>query len=238
MVKFLACVVALLCAADLSEDEAKRVAEYRRGQIAAANADMAATQSEIKAALKANDRIKAEQLKGKVRSLRERAADLRRAPDEELWVVMRNAERATQAAEFERQQEQERKREIAAAGPVSITRMGIVTNVIGLPEIVLEVQNNTDEVIEAFEFEADCFSKFDEPVNRPGGANRYCGQYKHAMRPRSRERVTAQLSLQSNTAKADIWISRVKLSSGEVWAQTKDKAGKTPYGLAKARLVD
>ncbi|MFN9293979.1 MAG: hypothetical protein ACK6EB_38350, partial [Planctomyces sp.] len=115
---------------------------------------------------------------------------------------------------------------------------GINTNVIGLPELTLDVQNNTNTTVEAIEFEADCFNKFDEPVIGLASGNRFSSHWKYAIPPGGRKQMSAQMSLFRTTAKADVWISRVKLGSGEVWTQTKDEAKKTPYGLAKARLME
>ena len=116
--------------------------------------------------------------------------------------------------------------------------MGINTNIIGLPEIILEVRNNTGKTVEAIEFEADCFNKFDEPVNKLAGDNRFGAHWKYEIAPRATERIKAQMSLQRSTAKADVWISRVKLSDGQVWTQSKEEAKKQPYGMAKARLME
>lgn len=238
MLNTLICVCALLCVAELTDDERQRVAEYRRKEVAATASEIAGMEKEIKAAQRSGNKQQVEELKGKVLALRKRSNELKRAADDELFPAMRDAERDAQATAFRQETEKRREQEIAAAGPVTITRMGIVTNVIGLPELVVEVQNNTDGTIEAIEFQADCFNKFDEPVDKPGGTNRYCGHYGHSIKPGSKEVLTAQLSLQSTTSKADIWISRVKLGSGEVWTQSKEKADKTPYGLAKAKLSD
>lgn len=234
----LLCACALLSSTDLSEDEKTRVADFRRKSIVATAAEIAGIEKQAKAAQQSRDKPKVEELKSKITALRKRINELKQAKDEELFSAMRDEEQQAQAAAFREQQTHQRLREIAEAGPVSITRMGIVTNVIGLPELVVEVQNNTNDVIDAFEFEADCFNKFGEPVNEPGGGNRFRGQYSHSLKPRSKEVVRAQMSLRGTTANADIWICRAKLASGEVWTQTKDEASKVPYGLAKAKLSD
>lgn len=235
---FFACALALLGTTDLSDEEKARVTEFRRKAIVATATEISGIEKELRAAQQSRNKTTADELKRKLAELRKKSNELKRATDEELFPAMRNAERDAQAAAFREEEAKQRLRDIAKAGPVSITRMGIVINAIGLPELVVEVQNNTDDAIDAFEFEADCFNKFEEPVKDLGGGNRFKGQYSHSLKPRSKEIVRAQMSLRQTTAKADIWISRVKLGSGEVWTQTKEKAIKTPYGMAKAELAD
>ena len=238
MCRVVACVVAFLLLADLSEDEQARVAEYRRSAIMETATEISAAEKEMKQAQRSRQKEKVEELKEKISALRKKSNQLKQATAEELVPAMQQAERAAKAAEFQKLQEKDRDRQIVAAGPVSILRMGIVTNVIGLPELVVQVQNNTDHTIEAVEIEADCFNKFDEPVNAIGGDNRYKCHYKYEIEPRGTAVIKSQMSLQRLTAKADVWISRVRIGDGEVWTQTKEKAKGTPYGMARARLAE
>lgn len=233
-----ASVLVLLFGIELTDDESGRVEEYRKTVIASLNAEIKGIQKDLKAATQERDNAKAGSLKDRIASRKRKLNETRQAPADELFLEMRATEQAQAAAEFRAEQAQRREKELAAAGPVSILAMGINTNVIGLPEITIEVRNNSQATVEALEFDADCFNKFDEPVKKLGGTNRYSGHWKYAIAPGAKERITGQLSLQGSTAKADVWISRVRLSGGEVWTQTKEQATQKPYGLAKARLME
>ena len=232
---FLICAVALLCAVELSDDERERVEEYRKATIVALSAEVRGLQKDLRGV---RDKQKASEIKDAIASRKRRMNETKRAPAEDLFKSMVDSDRARAADEFKQEQAQRREKELAEAGPVAILGMGINTNAIGLPEITLEVQNNTDETVEAVEFEADCFNKFDEPVEKIGGGHRFGAHWKYEIPANAKERISAQMSLQRSTAKADVWISRVRLKSGKVWTQNKEQAARTPYGLAKARLME
>lgn len=231
----LICAMALLCAVELSDEERGRVEEYRKTTIVGLNTEVRGLQKDLRGV---RDKAKASGIKDGIAWRKKRINETKKAPAEDLFRSMVDSERANAAADFKKEQAQRREKELAAAGPVSILGMGINTNVIGLPEITIEVQNNTDDTVEAVEFEADCFNKFDEPVEKIGGGSRFGAHWKYAISPKAKERISAQMSLQRSTAKADVWISRVRLRSGTVWTQTKEQAARTPYGLAKARLME
>lgn len=238
MQTILAGVLVLLFGIELTDEESSRVEDYRKSAMAALSAEIKGLQKEIQSATKARDQVKAGALKDRLGNRKRKLNETRQAPADRLFLEMRAIEQAQTATEFRAEQKQQREKELAAAGPVSILGMGINTNVIGLPEITIEVRNNTEATVEAIEFDADCFNKFDEPVKKPGGTNRYNGHWKYAIAPGAKERMSGQMSLHGTTAKADVWISRVRLSNGEVWTQTKEQATKKPYGLAKARLME
>lgn len=238
MQTILAGVLVLLFGIELTDDESSRVEGYRKDVIAALNAEIKGLQKDLKAATQERDQAKAASLKERLTNRKRKINETRQAPPDRLYQEMRAIEQAKAAKEFRSEQAQHREKQLAAAGPVSIYGIGINTNVIGLPELTIEVRNNSQATVEAIEFDADCFNKFDEPVKKPGGTNRYSGHWKYAIAPGAKERMSGQLSLQGTTAKADVWISRVRLSNGEVWTQTKEQAKEKPYGLAKARLME
>lgn len=234
----LAHVVALLCFADLSDDERSRVAEYRRHQIAVVAKEIAGFEKDMKAAQKSRNKPKVDELKGKVAAARKQINELKQATDDELFGDMKDQEREGLAVAFREQQTRDRERELAAAGPVAIAGMGISTNQIGVAELIVELQNNTGRDVEAVEIAAECFNKFDEPVKGLDGDNLVGFHFKHSIPARSSKRASSQLVFQQSTAKANVWVSRVLISGGEVWTQTKAQAEKTPYGIARARLLD
>lgn len=238
MMSWLAYVVVLLFAAQLSDDEKLLVAEYRQKQLEERTAKTAIAQKEFKAAVKASEKAAAIQARSKLAELAKEIKELKKISEDDLFVKMKAEEREAQAKQFRLDQEQEREKEIASAGPLTIIRMGIVTNVIGLPDLIVEVQNNTNQSIDALEIQADCFNKFGEPVNNMLGTNRFGMHYKYAIAPRAKAIVRAQMALHGHAAKADVWISRALVGNGVEWTQTKEKAKATPYGMAKAVLAE
>lgn len=233
-----ACVLVLLAGIELTDEEASRVDDYRKRAIASLNAELKTLQKDLKAATQDRDQVRMGSVKDRISNRKRKLNETRQAQDDRLFQEMRAIEQAQAAREFKAEEVDRRKKELAAAGPVSILGIGINTNVIGLPEITVEVQNNTESTVDALEFDADCFNKFNEPVTKIGGDNRFSAHWKYAIPPGGKKQISAQMSLQRATAKADVWISRVRLGNGEVWTQTKEQAARTPYGLAKARLME
>jgi hypothetical protein len=121
--------------------------------------------------------------------------------------------------------------------PIVITGSGIHYNVIGLPELTIAVHNPRQIAVEAFEVDVECFDKFDEPVNSPGKDNRFKGISQSKLLPNATTRAKWQLSLNQNTTRATLWVSRVKLSDGTIWTQTRQEAANTDQ-LAPARLIE
>jgi len=232
------CAMALLFAIEISDEEREQVEEYRKTTIAGLNTELRGLQKDLRAATKSRNKLTIDGVKNEIGWRKKLVNETKSAPAEELFEQMVRKRNANAAEELQKQRAQQEERLMAAAGPVSIRGMGINTNVIGLPEITLDVQNNTDTTVEAIEFEADCFNKFDEPVIGLASGNRFSSHWKYAIPPGGRKQISAQMSLFRSTSRADVWLSRVKLGNGEVWTQTKDEAKKTPYGLAKARLME
>lgn len=238
MNQLLICAVALLCAVELSDEERERVEEYRKTKIVGLNTELRGLAKDLRAATQSRSKSRIDSVKNEIGWRKKRISETKKATEEELFAEMVGEQRARAADEFRKAEAADREKEIAAAGPVSILGMGIHTNIIGLPEITIEVQNNTDDTVEVIEFDADCLNKFDEPVEKLSGGNRFSAHWKYEIAPKAKQRISAQMSLQRTTAKADVWISRVRLGSGQVWTQTKEQAARTPYGLAKARLME
>ena len=238
MKNLLVCLIAALCAIELTEDELERTESYRKLQVAILTREINGIEKDIKSATQARDHAKATLLKNDLAQRKKARNKTKQATTEDLFQEMRAAEQKNAAIVFERERREALEKKIAAAGPISILGMGINTNVIGLPEITIEVKNNTEFAVEALEFDADCFNKFDEPVRSLAGDNRFSAHWKYEIAPGATQKINAQMSLHRLTAKADVWISRVKLSNGDVWKQTKEEANAKAFGLAKARLME
>jgi hypothetical protein len=108
--------------------------------------------------------------------------------------------------------------------PLAIEALGLHPNVINLPQLVVVTKNNTATPIEAYTVSAECFNKFDEPVNDIAGNNVYKGISQAAIPAGQNDKASWQMSLHRNTAYARIWITRVKFSDGTEWHQTKQEA--------------
>lgn len=129
---------------------------------------------------------------------------------------------------------EERERSIP---PVRVLATGIHLNVIGVPEISVEVKNTKSQAVEAFEIDVECFDKFDDPVSWPGEGNVFRGICQTTLPPQQTTRTSWQLSLHRNTTRAKLWVSRVKLGDGTVWTQSKAEADKAD-ALSPARLIE
>jgi hypothetical protein len=108
--------------------------------------------------------------------------------------------------------------------PLSIEALGLHPNVINLPQLVVVTKNNTATPIEAYTVSAECFNKFDEPVNDIAGNNVYRGISQTTILAGQKDKGSWQMSLHRNTAYARVWITRVKFSDGAEWHQTKQEA--------------
>jgi hypothetical protein len=115
---------------------------------------------------------------------------------------------------------------IKNAGPIAIIEHGITMNVINIPQLSIKVQNTTDQIVEAFEVDAECYDKFGDKVSLLGRGNLFRGLSQDKVKAGAVQRIDWPLSLQQNTAVADVWISRVKLADGTEWTQTKEEAKK------------
>jgi len=229
---------ALFCAVELSDEERERVAAYKKEAVAENTRDISAAQKQLTAAQRLRDMGKIGEAKLRLSVLKNRTVQLRKATEEELFNEMRIRELEAKAAQLERERRALAEKAISEAGPLVIVRYGIVQNEIGITQMNLEIQNNTDGVIEAFEIEADFFNKFGEPVTKIDGSNRYTAHHKFSLRPHETKMLRPQLLFQGETARADVWISRVLMPDGSVWKQTKEQAEKTPYGLADVPLIE
>jgi hypothetical protein len=238
------CLFVLAMVAELTDEQTQAVKNRRLAEIQKATSEIERLEAAMKHELRQRTATpeSISRTKKEIKELKKAASIARNMSDEHvLGLVERDAvaARAAAAAEkHEREEKEENERLLTAAGPVVILKQGITTNVIGLPELHLKVRNNTTNTVEAFDICADCFNKFDEPVMQIGGSNRYLGTQQRSIGPGEEVMCTWQLSLQRNTIKAHAWISRVKLSQGPVWNQSKEQAARTPFGLARARMVE
>lgn len=112
----------------------------------------------------------------------------------------------------------------AAQPPLKIVATGITPNAIGIPRLGVHVTNTKAIPIEAYEIDVECFDKFGDPVTWPGKGNFYSGISQETIPARETARGLWTLHLHQNTAQAKLWISRVKLSDGTVWQQSRSAA--------------
>lgn len=149
------------------------------------------------------------------------------------WLKQAEVDREIQEKEAAKAVEEARKARqqvVAAAGevrknrPLSIEALGLHLNVISLPELIVVARNNTATPIEAYTVDAECFNKFDEPVNNIAGSNVYRGISQTTIQAGQQDKGVWQMSLHRNTAYARVWIERVRFSDGTEWRQTKQEA--------------
>jgi hypothetical protein len=139
-------------------------------------------------------------------------------------IQEKDAAKAVEEARKAREQAEAASREIKKNRPLSIDALGLHSNVINLPQLVVVTKNNTDRPIEAYTVSAECFNKFDEPVNDLAGNNVYRGISQSTIQAGQKDKGVWQMSLHRNTAYARVWITRVKFSDGTEWHQTKQEA--------------
>lgn len=187
-----------------------------------------------------NDSIKRITEKMKV-AQRERNAKLVAAAKDAIAERKRNISLAKKAnAEelekmvAERQARKDEAEQRKLTHPLVMKKMGIVLNRIGVPELVVQVRNDSGETIEAFTVSAECFNKFDEPIGL-GGDNLFKGISQDTLRDGESELCEWTLTLRNSTSYAKVWISRIKFSDGTVWEQSKEDAQSRDKSYLTAR---
>lgn len=173
---------------------------------------------------------------------RERNVQLVTAAKEAIAERKRNIGLAKKASAEELQQmidERQAKKDEAEqrklTHPLIIKKMGIIINRIGVPELVVQVRNDSGDTIEAFTVCAECFNKFDEPVGL-GGDNLFKGISQQTLKDGELDLCEWTLTLRNATSYANIWISRIKFSDGTVWEQSKDEAQSRLGSFQKAQI--
>jgi hypothetical protein len=128
-------------------------------------------------------------------------------------------------AEADALQREKRAKAIEAAQPpLKIVATGITPNAIGIPRLGVHVTNTKAIPIEAYEIDVECFDRFGDPVTWPGKGNFYRGIFQETIPAKETARGLWTLHLHQNTAQAKLWISRIKLSDGTVWEQSRSAA--------------
>lgn len=175
---------------------------------------------------------------------RERNAKLVAAAKDAIAERKRNINLAKKATPQEleqmvadRQAQKDRAEQRKLTHPLVIKKMGIVVNRIGVPELVVQVRNESGESIEAFTVSALCFNKFDEPMGL-GGDNLFNGISQDLLEDGESDLCQWSLTLRNATAYANIWISRIKFADGTVWEQSKEDAQSRDKSYLKAERAD
>jgi hypothetical protein len=211
--------------------EQKMVDDERSAAVAAAERNVDTLEAALKQAQKVRDVPKIRDLRSQISAAKKEVGRVRKLSDE--WFLAQAKQRLRADAE-----KAEEAQALKDSGPVVIRRMGINYNVINLPELTLVVENFEDVAVEAYDISAECFNKFDEPVKFPGQSHVFQGTSQTRIAPKTTEKSKWQLSLQGNTTKANVWVSRVKMADGRVITFTKEQAQSKPFGIAKARLME
>lgn len=233
--------------ADMSADD-KQAAEAEKAAVIKPLAEaMRAAESALKEATKTRDKQKAAEAKAKVAAARKELNEAKQLSLTEWLEVARQKtarekakqeamEAASQAA-AERQKESAEARAAAAkVRPLSIAGLRLKRNLIGLPELLVRVENIGNQPVEAFTVDAECFNKFDEPVKATLGDNVFSGISQTTVAPGAKSDSEWQLSLHRGTGYAKVWISRVRFADGSEMKQTREEAGARDKCLFKVTL--
>jgi hypothetical protein len=139
-------------------------------------------------------------------------------------IQEKEAAKAVEESKQARERQEAEFQEIKKHRPLSIEALGLNPNVINLPQLVVVTKNNTTTPVEAYTVSAECFNKFDEPVNDLAGNNVFAGISQTRIPAGQQDKGSWQMSLHRNTAYARVWITRVKFADGNEWHQTKQEA--------------
>jgi hypothetical protein len=124
---------------------------------------------------------------------------------------------------------------IRHAGPLVICGAMIEDNAIGIPEVSIAVANRTDQTIQGYSVEIECWNAFDEPVGF-GGDNVFAGISQTRIMESSIETSTWPLHGHQNAVRVAIRVTRVKPSQGQVWEQTREEAERAPGAIVTAKM--
>ncbi len=124
---------------------------------------------------------------------------------------------------------------IRHAGPLVICGAMIEDNAIGIPEVSIAVANRTDQTIQGYEVEIQCWNAFDEPVGI-GGDNVFGGISQTRIAGSSSETGTWALHAHQNAVRVSVRITRVKPTQGQVWEQTREEAERSPGAVVTANM--
>lgn len=119
--------------------------------------------------------------------------------------------------------------------PLAILAMGIVDDVIGVPQLVVEVENDCAQAIEAFTVEAELFNKFGEAVSFGINENKFRGIDQDKLDAGKTRMCRWSLVLHRTATRADIWIARIKFADGSEWTQDKETAKSRQGNFAVAK---
>jgi hypothetical protein len=141
--------------------------------------------------------------------------------------AIRQAERAKADAlrKVEMAKEAERIRRMLLRPPLEIELATLETDILNMPVLGLQVKNNRQQIIEAYEVTVKCFTKFGDPVKGLQGTNVYDGIAQSEVAADSTKVSRWQLTFHQTTGLARVRIERVKLADGTVWTPAKETDG-------------
>jgi hypothetical protein len=171
----------------------------------------------VKEKQRTRDKAQIQDAKDDLSSARKKLAAGRQRTDQE-WLDSAQIRKSNDHLAAQNEEDAKKNR------PLAIKALGLHLNVISLPELIVVTENQSRKPIEAYTVSAECFNKFDEPVNDFAGNNVYQGISQKTINVGQKNRGEWQMSLHRNAAYAKVWITRVRFSDGTEWNQTKQEA--------------
>lgn len=127
--------------------------------------------------------------------------------------------RRAQLRKFEEAEDRAKAKEC----PLKITGGALKRNIIGTPELSLELKNVLHSNVLAYEIEAECYNRFGDEVRSLGqGSHIYRGIGQTTISTRGTKVATWQLSVHDTTTKVVARVVRVKLENGMEWNAEKE----------------
>lgn len=121
------------------------------------------------------------------------------------------------------------------SGPVMIVGAALDRDRIGTPQVTVAVVNWTDDLVDAFDFEVECWNSFDEPVGlADDGVMR--AAFARPLAPGQVDTGTLRLVFRDTTARISVRVTRAKRANGDVWEQTRDEAERSPGAIVQAKM--
>lgn len=221
-------------AVDAEEENRKAGQELKEILISQLKEEIKTLESERSAALRKGKPSKVSPLTKQIKSKKAElsAAESKDADEHYAEMVEKKEAEQQAAAKAARMKALEESRP-----PIEIVATGIHRNAINGASLTIEIQNTKDRAIEAFEVDVECFDKFDDPVSWPGKGNLFTGLSQSTLEAKKKTRAKWDLHLHRNTAKAKLWITRVKFADGAEWRQTRAEAAAARQ-IAPAALIE
>jgi hypothetical protein len=203
--------------AELTEEQQRIAAAEKTLRLKEMAEEVKEAEKAVKEKQRTRDKEQIQNAKDDLSSARKKLAAGRQRTDQE-WLDSAQIRKANDHLAASNKEDAKKSR------PLSIEALGLHSNVINLPQLVVVTANNTRTPVEAYTVSAECFNKFDEPVSDISGNNVFSGISQDTIQAGQKGKSSWQMSLHRNTAYARVWLTRVRFSDGTEWHQTKDEA--------------